>query len=153
MMKKYLMYGCIALGLVILILACGCTAVNNSAVNNYSPQPDPDTGINAWIDGVNAHDVNGLYNLAPEWIKKNVTLEQFVSANANNTLMTPDKSITGYKILNETSNATMANVKVLVSLNQDVSTNSTQKETIPLFLNFEEWFENGEWRVWTIPFS
>ena len=102
---------------------------------------------------MNAHDVSGLYNLAPEGIRDQVSLEQFVSANMNNTLISPDKAITGYKILNETSNATMANIKVVLLLRQNVSANSVETETIPLYLNFEEWFENGEWKVWTIPWS
>jgi len=71
----------------------------------------------------------------------------------NNTLLQQDKSITGYKILNETSNATMANIRVVLTLHQNVPGNSTQTETIALYLNFEEWLENGEWKVWTIPWS
>ncbi len=153
MWKKYLMHGCIALGLLIMIVVCGCTATNTSVSGKSPSQPDPETGIIAWIDGMNAHDVSGLYNLAPEGIRDQVSLEQFVSANMNNTLISPDKAITGYKILNETSNATMANIKVVLLLRQNVSANSVETETIPLYLNFEEWFENGEWKVWTIPWS
>ena len=150
MMKKYLKYGCIVVGILVLVLACGCTAVNSSVSGDNSHQ-DPETGLIAWIDAVNAHDVNGLYNLAPDWMKDNISLEQFTSANANNTLMTPDKSITGYKILNETSNTTIANIKVAVFLHQNVPGNSTQTQTIPLYLNFEEWFEHGEWKVSASP--
>ena len=47
----------------------------------------------------------------------------------------------------------MANIKVVLLLRQNVSANSVETETIPLYLNFEEWFENGEWKVWTIPWS
>jgi hypothetical protein len=153
MLKKYLMHGCMAVGLLVLIVVCGCSAVDTSVLSKSSPQPDPETGIIAWIDAINAHDVSGLYNLAPEGIRDQVSLEQFSNANTNNTLLTQDKAITGYNILNETSNATMANIKVALLLRQNVSANSVQTETIPLYLNFEEWFENGEWKVWTIPWS
>jgi len=153
MLKEFLTHGCIAVVLVVLIIACGCTSVNTSVADQSSSLPDPETGINAWIDAVNAHDINGFYNLAPNEIKEQIPEQQFITANTNNPLLQQDRSITGYKILNETSNATMANIKVMVSLRQDVSANSTQTEIIPLYLNFEEWFENGEWKVWTIPWS
>ncbi len=153
MWKKYLMHGCVAAGLLVLIVVCGCTAATNSVLIKNPPYPDPETGIIAWIDAINAHDVSGLYNLAPEGIRDQVSLEQFINANTNNTLLTPDKAITGYKILNETSNATMANFKVALLLHQNVSADSVQRETIPLYLNFEEWLENGVWKVWTLPWS
>ena len=153
MWKKYLMHGCIAAGLIVLIVVCGCTAANSSVLSKNPPRPDPETGIITWIDAINAHDVSGLYNLAPEGIRDQVSLEQFVNANTNNTLLTPDKAITGYNILNETSNATMANFKVALLLHQNVSADSVQTETIPLYLNFEEWLENGVWKVWTLPWS
>ena len=69
MWKKYLMHGCIALGLLIMIVVCGYTATNTSVSGKSPSQPDPETGIIAWIDGMNAHDVSGLYNLAPEGIR------------------------------------------------------------------------------------
>jgi hypothetical protein len=153
MLKRYLIYGCFAAGLVLFTLACGCTAVNTTAGNTSPPPPDPETGISAWIDAVNAHDVNGFYSLAPEEIQEQIPEQQFIAANMNNTLLQQDKSITGYKILNETSNATMANIRVVLTLHQNVPGNSTQTETIALYLNFEEWLENGEWKVWTIPWS
>jgi hypothetical protein len=153
MLKQYLIHGCIAMGLIMLIVICGCTATDSSMLSKSLPQPDPETGIIAWMEAINAHDVSGLYNLAPEGIRDQVSLEQFVNANTNNTLLASDKEITGYKILNETSNATMANIKVALLLHQNVSANSAETETIPLYLNFEEWFENGEWKVWTIPWS
>jgi hypothetical protein len=145
---------CFAIGLLVLILACGCLATKPSGLSeNPSLQPDPDTGLIAWMEAINTHDVTGLYNLAPEEIRDQVSLDQFEKANMNNSLMTQDKAVTGYKILNETGNATMTNIRVELLLRQNVSADSLQTETIPLYLNFEEWYEKGEWKVWTLPWS
>jgi hypothetical protein len=134
----------VVVGVCVMILACGCISAN---------QPDPETGVIAWIHAINAHDVSGLYNLAPESIRDQVSLNRFSNANANNSLLTQDKAIVDYKVLNETRNETMANLHMMIVLKQNVSANSTQTETIPLYLNFEEWYESGEWKVWTIPWS
>ena len=141
------------MGLIVLIVVCGCVGSDTYVGNNNSLQPDPETGIVAWISAINAHDINGFYNLEPDEIKEQISEQQFDIENMNNTLLQQDKSITRYKILNETSNATMANIKAVVLLHQNVPGNSPQTETIPIFINFEEWFEHGEWKVWTIPFS
>ena len=127
-----------------MILACGCISAN---------QPDPETGVIAWVNAINAHDVGKLYYLAPEEIQNQVSINQISNANANNSLLTQDKAIVDYKVLNETRNETMANLHMMIVLKQNVSANSTQTETIPLYLNFEEWYESGEWKVWTIPWS
>ena len=153
MLKKILMVVCVVVGICAVILTCGCTSANTSLQRENPTPPDPETGIIAWMDAINAHDVSALYNLAPEEIRDQISLDQFAKANMNNSLMMPDKTITGYKILNETENTTMANARVALLLHQNVSSDSTQTETIPLYLNFEEYYENGEWRVWTIPWS
>jgi hypothetical protein len=152
MAKKWLLYTGIIAGLVIAVSVCGCVSHPDLFSKNIS-QPDPDTGIDAWVQAMNAHDTVQLYYLAPEEVQTQVSLAQFEKDNANNTLLQSDKFISGYQTLNETRNATTANIKAVVSLHQNVPGNSTQTQTIPLYLNFEEWYENGGWKVWTIPWS
>ena len=153
MLKKILIIMSVVVGMCAMILMCGCTSANTSLQSENLTPPDPETGITAWMDAINAHDVSALYNLAPEEIRDQISLDQFAKANVNNTLLSQDKAIVDYKILNATSNATMADIYTMIVLKQNVSANSTQTETIPIYLNFEEWYENGEWKVWTIPWS
>jgi len=147
------MLGYIAAGLLVLVVVCGCTEGYTSILSKSPPEPDPETGIIAWINAINTHDVGGFYDISPREIRDHVSLEQFANENKNNTLLMPDKSITGYKILNETGNTTIANIKVIMFLHKNVSAGLMQTETIPLYLNFEEWYENGEWKVWSIPWT
>jgi len=143
------MQGCIAMGLLVLIVVCGCVS-DPALFSKNTPQPDPETGIDAWVQAMNAHDVDQLYYLAPEEVQKQVSLAQFERDNANNTLLQSDKFISGYQIMNETKSATTANIKAIINLHQNILGNSTKIETIPLGLHFEEWYENGEWKVWTV---
>lgn len=153
MSKKYVILIAIITGLLLLVLLSGCTADGGlSAGKNMAP-PAPETGIQTWIAAVNAHDVTALYYLAPAEIRNQVTLDQFKSANANNTFLENDRSITGYEILNRTGNASRANIKAAILLHREASGDSNQTETIPIYLNYEEWFEDGVWKVWTIPWS
>ncbi len=92
-----------------------------------------------------------MYDLEPDGFKQEVSFSQFVLLNKDNEFMSPNSSLTDYKIMNETSNITDANMRVMVYWHGPNSQNSTQMETIPLFFNFEESYENGEWRVWEIP--
>ena len=119
---------------------------------NTTP-PDPETGIQSWVAAVNAHDVTALYYLAPKGLREQVTLDEFKIANVNNTFFADSRSITGYEVLNKTSNASMANIRAVILLRQTSAGNSSETTTIPVYLNFEEWFEDGAWRVWTVPWS
>jgi hypothetical protein len=153
MSKKYLLHGCIVFGLLVLVVVCGCMTADGSGGNKNTTQPDPETGVVAWIAAMNTHDASNLYYLAPDELKAQISEQQFVTANMNNTLLEPDKSFIGYKIMNETGNATLAHLEVMVLLNQNQPSNATKRGTIPLFMNFAEWYEHGEWKVWSIPFS
>ena len=152
MLKKLSSCAGVCLILALLILTCGCIG-ESSFFDKNVPQSDPETGVVNWIQAINAHDPSALYYLAPSQLRNQISIEQFKIENANNTLLERDKSISQYQILNQTENSTMANLKVLILLQQNVTSNSTTTETIPLYLNFEEWYENGAWRVWTIPWS
>jgi len=140
-------------GLLVMIIMTGCTAAGGLAAGKNATPPDPETGIRTWVAAVNAHDVTALYYLAPDELQKQVTLDQFTSANTNNTFLTGDRFITGYEILNKTSNASTANIKAVILLRQTSADNSSETITIPVYLNYQEWFEDGEWKVWTVPWS
>ena len=152
MANKWLMYAGIIIGLAITLAVCGYVS-DPAFFSKNTPQPDPETGIDAWVQAMNAHDIDQLYYLAPEEVQTQVSLAQFEKDNANNTLLQSDKFISGYQILNETRSSTTAKIKAVIILHQNVPGNSTQTQTIPLYLNFEEWYENGGWKVWTIPWS
>ncbi|MGB7992829.1 hypothetical protein [Methanoregula sp.] len=144
------------MALCLLIIAVvnisGCTStVPNAATNEVVPNSDPQTGIQEWVTAVNNKDIATLYDLEPDGFKQEVSFSQFVLLNKDNEFMSPNSSLTDYKIMNETSNITDANMRVMVYWHGPNSQNSTQMETIPLFFNFEESYENGEWRVWEIP--
>ncbi len=94
-----------------------------------------------------------LYDLEPDGFKQEISLSQFAILNKDNEFMNPNSSLTDYTILNETSNATTANIRVMVHWYGPKSPNSTQMETVPLLFNFEESYENGGWRVWEIPWQ
>lgn len=153
MQKRFVAPFAIMAGLLVLIIMSGCTAAGGQAAGKNMTPPDSETGIKTWIAAVNARDVTALYYLAPGGLREQVTLDQFTSANTNNTFLTGDRFITGYEILNKTSNASTANIKAVILLRQTSADNSSETVTIPVYLNFEEWFEDGEWRVWTIPWS
>lgn len=153
MSKKYVGQIAIISGLLLLVLLSGCTTHVGSPTSENTVPPDPETGIQTWIAAVNTHDVTALYYLAPGEIRKQVTLDQFRSANVNNTFLEGDRSITGYEVLNKTGNASRANIKAAILLHQTSKDNSSQAITIPVYLNFEEGYEDGAWRVWTSPWS
>jgi hypothetical protein len=153
MLKRDIVHLTILIGSLLQIIAMGCLALQSSTPGNNMTPPDPETGIQTWVAAVNAHDVTALYYLAPEGLREQVTLDQFKIANVNNTFFADSRSISGYEVLNKTGNASMANIHAVILLQQTFRDNSSQTETIPVYLNFQEWFEDGKWKVWTIPWS
>lgn len=155
MAKKihYIMGFCLCI--LALVFLCGCIASVPGPVMNKTivSHPDPETGIQEWIGAVNNRDMVKLYDLEPDEVKQEISFNQFVSANKDNEFIRPNSSLTGYQILNETSNATVADLIVTVDWNGSVSSNSTQIQTIPIYYHFEEFFEDGEWRVWIVPWQ
>ena len=136
-----------------LVSISGCMASlpassMNKTIAAYS---DPETGIHDWVDAVNNKDIVRLYDLEPNEIKQYVSFKQFLTVNKDNEFLSQNATLTDYEILNKTSNATAANLRVVLYWYGPVSPNSTHVETIPMFYNFEELFENGEWKVWESP--
>lgn len=140
-------------GLFLLALSIGCTSISMSDFNKGPNQPDPETGIISWIYAVNDKDLSRLYGLQPDEVKKVVSFSQFETVNKGNAFIAPNSSITSYEILNKTSNATTAHVVVVIWWVGPESPNSTQMQTLPMYFNFQEFFEDGEWKVWTMPWQ
>ncbi len=113
--------------------------------------PDPETGLQMWIDAINAKDINRLYTLSPNQIREQVTLEQFTKDNSDNYLLKPGYIFTKYIIINETVNQTTAIIVADLPL-QVPSQNSTQLKVIPINYKFFLIFEDGEWKIWNVPF-
>ncbi len=140
MMRRNLATGLLLiLGCVIfLTLVSGCT---------YS-RPDPETGVKAWITEVNHRNYASLYDLAPAEIRHQVSRDEFIKAQNNNTLLAPGNSFENYTILQRTVSGDTATLTAeLILVTQDPL--SPAPEKIPLFLKFVEYYENGEWKVWT----
>ena len=142
----------IAAILVGTIIAMGCTSPapgNNSSAS--ISRPDPETGLANWISAVNEKNFPRLYELAPGFIRKNLTEKEFVASNVGNPVLEPGFTFVGYEIMNKTIQGNNANIRaVLFASNSSLNTNSTGE--IPIFYNFIFSYENNEWKVWTIQF-
>jgi len=143
----------LCLCILVLVSVCGCVgSLSDSSMNKTSAShSDPETGVQEWIEAVNNHNIVRLYDLEPDEVRQEISFNQFEDVNKDNNFISPNASLSGYDILNETSNATIANLIVVVNWNGPVSPNSTQLETMTIYYHFEEFFEDGEWKVWIVP--
>lgn len=140
--------------MLVLIMACGCTASLQDTTNKTSVSPpNPETGIHNWADAVSNKDLARLYDLEPDYVKQKVSFDKFLGINKGNEFMNPNSTLTGVEILNETSNATVANLIVAVYWQGPVPPNSTKIQNLTIYYNFEEFFEDGEWKVWINPWQ
>jgi len=111
---------------------------------------DPEQAIQTWGDAVNARDYAKLYNLAPESIKRQISLQNFTSIQQNNSFLQPGSSIAGFQVINRTIiNETTVTVTGALIIDSPVSGNTSSPTEIPVYIKFLEFYENGEWRVWT----
>jgi len=136
-------------------MVCGCTIPSSdSALNKTSVSlPDPKTGVYNWADAINNKDLPRLYDLEPDFIRQNVSFDQFAGVNVGNSFISPNSTLTSVEILNETSNATTANLIVVVYWQGPISTNSTKMQTLPIYFKVEEFYEDNEWKVWMEPWQ
>jgi hypothetical protein len=145
-MKKLLSRLCLVSIVVFLVLVMGCIGssgnLNSPSLPGY---PEPETGIAYWIKAVNEKDVARLYSLSPEYIRHNVSKNDFVALNANNPLLKPGSQITDMEVLNKTGDNNSAMIKAML-------VQSSENASIPIWYNFTLSFEDGEWKVWTAPF-
>ena len=148
--------------LVICILSfvsiSGCTTSiytqpNSSAEKSSVTLPDPETGLQEWMIAINAKNINRLYTLAPNQIREQVTLDQFTKDNTENYLLKPGYVFTDYTILNKTVNNTTATITAQLNLLVPSSQNLTQTQIFPISYKFFLVFEDGEWKIWNIPYS
>ncbi len=155
-MSKLILHAlCAVVCILVLVIISGCTSYQHDSSMNRTTisSSDPETGIQEWVAAVNNKDLGRLYDLSPDEIKTQMSWENFTAANENNEFLRPDETFTFDSVMNKTGNATVANLKVILLLHKNTSANSTQSETIPLYFNFIELFEHGEWKVWSIPWS
>jgi ABC-type Fe2+-enterobactin transport system substrate-binding protein len=111
---------------------------------------DPEQAIQTWGDAVNARDYPKLYNLAPEAIKSQISLQDFTSIQQNNSFLRPGSSIAGFQVLNRTIiNETTITVTGALIIDSPASGNTSSPSEIPVYIKFLEFYENGEWRIWT----
>lgn len=115
--------------------------------------PDPEAGLQNWINAINAKDIDRLYALSPKEIRDQVTLEQFTLDNKNNSILNKGVICTQYTLLNKTINQTTATISARLLFQVPDSKNTTQYTSVPVYYKFILIFEQGEWKVWTVPFS
>ncbi len=156
MLKNAVCITFLSMCILALVSISGCTTsmhsqLNSSVENATVALPDPETGLQMWIDAINAKDINRLYTLSPNQIREQVTLEQFTKDNSDNYLLKPGYIFTKYIIINETVNQTTAIIVADLPL-QVPSQNSTQLKVIPINYKFFLIFEDGEWKIWNVPF-
>ena len=97
---------------------------------------------------MNNHDLNRIYDLAPQDIRQKINLQDFIAAQNNNTLLTPGNSIKKYQVVTRTFDGNSAALTVMVVMNSPGSGNVSPMN-IPLYIKFIEIFEDNEWKVWT----
>jgi hypothetical protein len=145
---------CVVLAMLLFagIIVMGCTnplTSNNSGFQKL--RPDPETGIVNWMSAVNEKNIPRLYALSPDFVRRNVTEKEFIESNVGNPILQPGFIFTNYEIINKTGEGNYARIKaILVATNSSISTNSSSG--FPIFYNFILYYENGEWKAWTIPF-
>jgi hypothetical protein len=111
-------------------------------------RPDPETGVKYWISEVNNHDLNGLYDLAPKEIRQQITRQDFIAAQNNNSLIVPGNIIGNYQVLNRTVEGNNAALTVMFVMHSPGSSN-VSPTNIPVYIKYIEVFEDSEWKVWT----
>ena len=115
--------------------------------------PDPETGLQEWMTAINAKNINRLYTLSPNQIRKQVTLDQFTKDNTENYLLKPGYVFIDYTILNKTVNQTTAIITAQLNLQVPASQNLNKTQIFPVSYKFFLVFEDGEWKIWNIPIS
>ena len=137
---------CCVIGLSVIT---GCVTQNheNLSVKGTIP-PDPETGIQNWIDAVNNKNVSRLYELAPAEIKKQVIEPQFKKDNQDNLILKPGLTFeTGYTVITKSVNGYNATIKAQLFLKNSKAVNGSPSEIHVQYL-FYLFYEDGEWKIW-----
>lgn len=112
-----LIFGCV----IFFILVSGCTG----------SRPDTETGVKAWITDVNHRDYASLYDLAPIEIQQQISKDEFIKAQDNNTLLAPGNSFENYTILQRTLSGDTATLTAEAHTgNSGLTKSSTEKNSL-----------------------
>lgn len=113
---------------------------------------DSETGIQRWIDAINVRDIDRVYDLAPDEIKKQIPLAQFKKENINNTFLQPGNSFVNFTPIEKKQNATSAQIIAQVFLHMPTN-KLAQGSDIAIFYKFALYYEHGEWKIWTLDYT
>jgi len=111
---------------------------------------DPEAGLVQWIDAVNRQDYDRLYNLMPVYARTGISREDFIALNRNSSIVANNISLTGYDVLSKESDSMHATLKVVLHGKVPTVT-STSSSYVPIGMNFDLDFEDGEWKIWEVP--
>lgn len=139
------------LSVFIAIPGCVDNSTNTSFQNNVA-RPDPETGLDDWIFAINDKNVPRLYDLAPRQIKDQISLENFTQENKENPLLQPGVTVKKVIILNETEGGDNAMIVAGLNVTSPSASDPTGYSSMEVFWRFVLFFEENEWKVWTIPF-
>jgi hypothetical protein len=141
-------------GFIIILLIAGSATVlltnTNFAGKSSLGSMDPQTGIQKWIDAVNARDYHRLYSLSPDFIRTQIDEPGFIRAQDGNPLFAGENRIAGFQVLNQTVSGNNVMIATVVELDIAGEGSGNVSRNIALFLKFTETFEHGEWKVWTV---
>jgi len=140
-------------GILLAVCLAGCVLIagclgGSSLFSKTSSLPEPETGINSWISAVNDRNLDRVYDLAPQSIKQQISLEEFLAAQRDNPLLAQGTVIQGFSVLNKTASGNDAAITAQITIHMPASVNRSEQD-ISVFLKFVEIFEDGEWHVWT----
>jgi len=132
------------------MLIAGCLSPGSDLFKSKKNiRPDPETGIQDWMDAVNQKDVSRIYDLAPGAIKSQINEEDFAKANADNLFLKPGVYFTGYDVLDKTTDGYNASISAQVFMQKPDENGSIF--TTALFYKFVLIYEGEEWKIWTVP--
>jgi hypothetical protein len=140
-------------GIIIILFITGSAIflLNNKNVMGKTSlsSMDPETSIQIWITAVNNRDYQRLYTLAPDSIRQQIDEATFIQAQNGNPFLANGNKINSFKVLNETVAGNNAMITSQLVLETPGLNSSDPSQKIPVYINFLETFEHGEWKVWT----
>ncbi len=143
-------------GLILILLIAGSVSVilntRNSPEKSSVPLTDPETGLQNWIEAVNGRNIDRVYNLFPDEIQQQRTLNQFKEDNINNTLLRQGSYFINYTVMDKKQNGTYAQLIAQVYLHQSVN-QTTLGPDVPIYYKFGLYYQHGEWKIWTLPWA
>lgn len=137
----------ICLLLIICVVFSGCISENNSVFIEKSQNTNPESGIVKWMDAMNSHNADSLYEMSPGIIKKEINKVDFLKVNEQNAMFIDNISFVDYRIINKTqyNNHATTTAELVMARPDPISGNVTYS---PIFYTFNEFFEDNEWKVW-----